>query len=279
MALLANDVNPEEFIDGQKELLNKVPDKSSSEAEDIARRLYDFYLSNNQNERAAELVEENVQIESFCKIAVEKRISEKRYDEAKQLILKYEGTHKHYSKNVWSDYKLDIAQKENDIPTIRQIAFEFIANNFHKKYFDIYKTAFLKDEWTNEFEKLYQHYDKKGKWFAAFYNSNVPDLLVAENLTERLLNYVETHLSVQIMEQYHKHFAKKYPEKAMEMFQQSLDSYADTNVGEKHYDYVSSILKLMRKLPNGSKIVSEMIDKYCLVYKRRRKMVEILKKV
>ncbi|MDR3268589.1 MAG: SWIM zinc finger domain-containing protein [Tannerella sp.] len=279
MASLANSVNPDEFIAMQKELLKKIPDQSSSEAAKIVKRLYDFYLSNNQNENASELVEENLQIESFCKIAIEKRISEKRYDEAKQLLLKYEGVHNKYHKNDWNEYKLDIAQKEKDIPVIRKIAFEFIENSFDKKHFGIYKTAFSEDEWKEEFERLYQHYDKKGKaWFYESYNSNIPDLLVVENLTERLINYMETHLSVQIMEKYHTHFAGKYPEKTLKMFRKSLDSYADANVGEKHYDYVSKILKLMRKLPNGFNVVSEMIDNYRMVYKRRSKMMEILKK-
>jgi hypothetical protein len=273
MASLANNVNPDEFVAGQKELLNKISNKSSREAEKIVKRLYYFYLSNNQHDNASELVEENLQIESFGKIAIEKRISEERYAEAKQLILKYNNNNR-----VWNDYKLDIAQKENDIPTIRKIVFGFIENIFNKTYFEIYKTAFSEDEWKVEFERLYQHYDKKGKvWYKEIYNSNIPELLVTENQTERLINYIKTHLSVEIMEKYYTHFAEKYPEKTLEMFREALDAYAAANMGTPSYDYVSEILKLMRTFPNGSKIVSEMIDNYCSVYKTRRKMKEILR--
>jgi hypothetical protein len=280
MASLANAVNPDAFIATQKELLKEVPDQSSSEAEKIVKRLYDFYLSNHQNDNASQLVEENWQIESFCKIAIEKRISEKRYDEAKQLISKYENENNNYRKNDWNKYKLDIAQKENDIPTIRKIAFEFIENNFVETYFDIYKTAFSKNEWKDEVERLYQHYDKKGRNFGLYnpYNSNITELLAAENLTERLIHFIETHLSVQIIEKYYTHFVEKHPEKTLKMFRKAVDSYAETNVGEKYYVDVSRILKLMRTLPNGSKIVSEMIDNYYIVYKRRSRMMEILKK-
>jgi hypothetical protein len=272
MAEVANTVNPDEFIAGQKELLTKISDKSSTDAIKVLKRLYNFYLSNNQEYTASELVEENLQIESFCIIAVEKRIAEKRYDEAKQLISKYENNN-----TKWKEYKLDIAQKENDIPTIRKIAFEFIENKFDKKYFDIYKSTFSEAEWREEIEKLYKHYDKKGKWgYFDVFNSNVPDLLVAENLTDRLINYIETHLSIQIMEKYYTYFAGKYPEKTLEMFRKTLDSYAKANTGDRPYSYVGEILKLMRPLPNGNKIVSEMIDNYRIIYKRRRNMIAIL---
>ncbi|MDR3246678.1 MAG: SWIM zinc finger domain-containing protein [Prevotellaceae bacterium] len=277
MALGANTVNPDEFIAAQKELLTKISDKSSSDAGKILKRLYNFYSSNNQEHNASNLVEENLQIESFCKIAIEKRISEKRYDEAKQLIVRDERAYN----NNWNVYKLDIAQKEKDIPAIRKIAFKFIANNFDKKYFGIYKTTFSEDEWREEFEKLYKHYDKKENlgYLVSYNSNNIPDLLVAENLTERLIDYIESHLSVQIMKKYYTHFAGKYPGKTLEVFRKTLDSYAKANTGDEHYSYVSEVLKLMKTLPNGDKIVSEMIDNYRIVYKRRKNMIAILNKI
>jgi hypothetical protein len=279
MATLANSTNPDDFIALQKNLLEQISDKSSSEAEKIVRRLYDFYLSNNQNDKAEETVKQNIQIESFCKLAVEKRIAEKRYNEAKKLIFNFLETHTNIRKNDWNEYLLKIAQKEKDIPAIRKIAFEFIERNFDKQHFNIYKSAFSAEEWKDEFEKLYSHYDKQGKSWYNSYNSNIPDLLAAENLTERLLEYINSHLTAEIMEKYYSYFAEKYPEKTLKMFRNAVDFYAEKNVGEKYYDYVCKLLKLMRKIDGGNVIVSQMIDNYKITYKRRPKMMELLNKV
>jgi hypothetical protein len=281
MSELANAVNPDEFIAMQNELLKKVADKSSREAETIVRRLYDFYLSNNQKNKAEELAEKNLQIESFCKFALEKRIAENRLSEAKQLILNFEeGSHSNYRKSEWNNYKLQIAQKEKDKPTIRKIAFEFIESRFEKEYFIVYKSAFSAEEWTAEFEKLYKLYEKPGKsWYFESFNSNILDLLVAEQLTDRLLEYVNTHLTAGTMERYYTHFVEKYPEKTLKMWRNAVDFYAEKNVGENYYESVCRWLKIIKKLAGGEKTVSEMIDNYRIVYKRRPKMMELLGKI
>ena len=280
MSELANAVNPDEFIAMQNELLEKVADKSSREAETIVRRLYDFYLSDNQKDKAEELAENNLQIESFCKFALEKRIAENRLSEAKQLILNFEGSHSNYRKSEWNNYKLQIAQKEKDKPTIRKIAFEFIENHFDKKYFTVYKSVFSAEEWTAEFEKLYKHYEKQGKsWHFQSFNSNLCDLLVAERLTDRLLDYVNTHLTAETMECYYTHFVEKQPEKTLKMWRNAVDFYAEKNVGEKYYESVCRWLKIMKKLAGGEKTVLEMIDNYRIAYKRRSKMMELLGKI
>jgi hypothetical protein len=209
MAKLASSVNPEEFIAFQNNLLKQISDKSSYEAEKIVRRLYDFYLSNNQKDKAEETVEQNIQIESFCKMVVEKRIVEKQYNDAKKLIFNFLKTHTNIRKNDWYEYLLKIAQKEKDIPTIRRIAFEFIEQNFDKQHFNIYKSAFSAEEWNDEFEKLYSHYDKKDKSWHNYYNSNIPDLLAAENLTERLLEYINSHLTAETMEKCSRFLCRK----------------------------------------------------------------------
>jgi hypothetical protein len=276
MALLADSTNSDEFIKLQKELLKTISDKSSYEAEKIVKRLYDFYLSHNQMDKAEELMEENLKIERFCKLAIEKRIAENRLSEAKQLILQFKETHNNYHTSDWNDYLLTIAQKENDVPTVRTIAFEFIKDNFEKSYYEIYKSTFANEEWNEEFENLYKHYDNKKKsWYSEKYN--IPNLLLAENLIDRLLIYIEMHLSAEIMEQYHTCLSEKNLEKTLELFRKSVDLYTSENVGEKHYNYVCRLLNIIKKIPTGNEVAAQMIDNYKVMYKRRPKMLELLR--
>ncbi|GAP71228.1 hypothetical protein SAMD00024442_1_45 [Candidatus Symbiothrix dinenymphae] len=278
MGLVAHAANPDEFVKLQNDLLENVSNKTSSEAGKIVKRLYKFYLSNNQKDKADKLVEENWQIEYFFKLAVEKRIAEKRYDEAKQLILRFKRLPDTSYESKWNGYLLTIAQAEKDVPAIRTIAFEFIKNTFDKQYYRIYKATFSDEKWQDAFENLYNHYDKPPKdgWHSD--NCNIPNLLLAEKLVARLVDYIETHLSATMMEEYYAHFLEEYPEKTLELFRKAVDMAA-TDSGERSYHYVCRLLKLIKGLPNGAIVVSQIIDNYRVMYKRRHLMMELLGKI
>ena len=127
MATLAPKINPAEFIALQESLLQQVSDKKSRKAEKILERMIRFYHSAGQPEKAGEIVENNLQIESFCRQAVEKRIAGQQYEDAKRLIYNYCGKDSSDYHSHWDEYILDIAQKEKDVPTIRKMAFGFIS--------------------------------------------------------------------------------------------------------------------------------------------------------
>jgi hypothetical protein len=55
--------------------------------------------------------------------------------------------------------------------------------------------------------------------------------------------------------------------------------YAKNNVGEKYYHSVCQWLKLIMKIPTGDKVALQMIAHYTVEYKRRPKMMELLRKI
>ncbi|GHT73989.1 hypothetical protein AGMMS50262_06090 [Bacteroidia bacterium] len=279
LAHLAPQVNPDEFIDSQKKLLKQVKDKTSYEAEKILRRMIDFYNNNQQADKAEELIESNVQIESFCKKTIEKRIVEKKYTEAKKLISDYILKRNPNYLRDWNEYLLTIAQKEKDIPTIRKISLEFINQRFDEKYYRIYKSTFTTEEWPVKLEELVKRYEEQNKRWSNAFDSNIADLFKAEKAAERLLNYVEKHSTPEILEQYHKAFANEFPEKTLILFRKAVDKYAEKKLGRDKYEYINQLLRLMKKIPKGEKLVSEMVAQYKTVYKNRRAMMEILGKL
>jgi hypothetical protein len=279
MLHLAPRVNPDGFIADQKALFKELNDKTSREAEKILTRMIDFYNCNNQTDKADELLENNLQIESFCKKTIEKRIAEKKYTEAKKLIadfLKQKDTD--YRRDC-SDYLLTIAQQENDIPAVRTISYNYLSHSFNKDSCRIYKSTFTSEEWAVELDKLIKYYEEVGKKWHNSFNSNIANLLLAENAAERLLNYVEKYHSAEIIEKYHSAFVHEFPEKTLILFRQAVDNYAGKNLGRDKYEYVNRLLRQMKKIPDGEKVVSEMIANYKIVYKNRRAMLEILGKL
>jgi hypothetical protein len=280
LAILAVQVNPNEFIALQNSLLKKISDKSSRESEAILQREIKFYNDIQQPEKANILLENNIQIENFRYRVAEKRFAEQKYAEAKKLINDFLSDKRHDQR--WDELLLQIAQKENDIPTIRTTAFSFINRIFNKKYFDIYKSAFTPDEWCGALENLLLHYEKNSfshdfhAYNKSCFSDSIANVLVSEGAAERLMQYIEKNLSAERVEKYHSAFVALYPEKTLELFKKTIDKNAK-NTGRGNYEYVFKLLKLMKKIENGDKTVSEMVARYRIEYKNRRLMLEILR--
>ena len=282
LAKLSPKIKPEEFISLQDKLLAEIPDKKSYEAEKILKRKIQFYKDLGQAEKADEIIENNLQIESFCRQAVEKRIANKQYTEAKTLIQNYLLKYATYHHKYWDEYLLDIAQKENDTPTIRKITFDFISSRFNQKYYAIFRASFPAEEWTVELEKLIQHYEKTKSmtWLGqtrVYLNTSTADVLVAEKATERLLAYLEKSPAVEFVENYYQHISEQFPERTLSLLRKTLDMYATNNLGRDKYEYVKRTLEKMKKIKGGETVVNEMLTNYRTIYKNRRAMIEILK--
>ncbi|MDR2643668.1 MAG: SWIM zinc finger family protein [Planctomycetaceae bacterium] len=280
---VSNKVNPDGFIELQDELLNKIDDKKSYEAKIILQRKIDFYNLNNQSKKAWDIIESNIQISSFRQKLAEKKVKEKKFVEAKKLINDYlKSNNKNCLWTSWEAQKLllVIAQKEKDIPTIREISFMFIKNSFDLENFKIYKSTFTDVEWTTAFEQLFAIYNKRRVKTGIFdYElDDVAKLLVAEKAVDRLLEFVKKHLSVDLIDRYYENFATKYPHETLVLFRRVLDDYAKNFTGRDIYERIAQLLTKMQKISGGNKIVADMVQQYRVLYKNRKAMLKILSK-
>ncbi|MDR2144029.1 MAG: hypothetical protein LBP29_06645, partial [Treponema sp.] len=273
LMILSVTINPEAFVELQQKLLGQVQNKSSYGAEKILQRLVDFYTNSGEPKKAWKYVEDNIQIDKFRKMVVEKRIKQKKYTEAKKLVHDYLGPERDKRRSsIWDTYLLQIAQGEKDIPAIRSISYSFIKYDFNKEYYGIYKSAFSGDEWTEEFEKLFRHYEAHKH----FGNDPTADLLAAEGKTERLMEHIRKRLSLEKMENYYSFFAGAFPEKTLDLFRTALDQYTAENTGRSHYEHILEVFRKMEKIPGGAAVAADMKARYLISYKNRRAMIEIL---
>jgi arsenate reductase-like glutaredoxin family protein len=269
---LALTVDPDTFIALQDELLADIKDNDSYEMETILRRKIDFFRQLGKADKAWAIVKENIQIKSFRQMVVKNRIKKQKFAEAKKLINDFIAEHQNSRDNdTWHELLLEIAQKENDIPEIRRLAYGFIRDYFKEKYFLIYKAAFSLDEWPNEREKLFLHYGN-----SKYFSDSAAKLLAAEKDSGRLIDYVEKHLSLDHLEKFYKDFASAYPERTIGLFIKALNSYAEQNTGRTHYEYILTQLKKMSRIKGGKEAAKDLIADIRKQYKNRRAMMEIL---
>lgn len=273
MGKLAPTAAPKSFIEFQDQLLSEISDKKSNEARQVIQRKIDFYNTTAQPDKAWELIASNIQIEFYRKEWVEKKIAENKLNEAKKLIMDFLSTNNGYHQFQWDELLLTIAQRENDIPAIRRISFSFIEKQFKTTYYQAYKSTYTTQKWLPEIEHLIRHYQENSRGFS----SNIAELLLAENQTERLMDYVEKYLSIHALDMYHIHFPSS--EKTLILFRRAIDEYAQKNIGRTHYEYIARLFTKMNKIQGGNVVVDEMILNYKLLYKNRRAMIEILNRL
>jgi len=274
MAEFAADIDPVGFLALQTSLLEKSKNTSSLSAKRISRRLVKFYDATNQKDKAEKLIDENLQIDEFCKRAVDKHIAGGNYGAAKEILNKKLKMCSEWTASEWKERLLEIAQKENDAASIRKLSFEFLQNEFNKQYFAIYKSAFPNDKLETAFEDLYKYYAKTSnililKFYAA-------ELLQYENKIERLIEYLDKCRSLELMEKYYEYIYQKSPEKASDLFKKAMDYYAKNNLGREYYEYIAKTLKIVQKTPGGIELANNIISEYRATYKNRKAMMEIL---
>ena len=276
--LAGTDDNIREFIALQDRLLQNIQDKCSNEAKEILERKIVFYRMNNKPETAWQLIEKNIQIESFRNQVVQQKIKEGKLGEAKKLIVDFLSTKQndHFgSHRDWQKLALSIGQLENDVPVIRKIAFSFIEIHFNAEHYRIYKSSFQSDEWEKEVERIIAHYQKTERGFS----NSVADVLAEEHDASRLINYIEKHLSLERLGQYNTHFSKSYPKETIDLFRKVINQYAERNTGRNHYEYMVSLFKKMALIKGGKEMATTMMAQYKNQYKNRRAMIEIFNQV
>jgi hypothetical protein len=281
--LAADTANPKDgklFISMQDALLELEEDDSGGRAKRILKRKIDFYRRSGDEATAMKVISDNLQVEDFRKIVVRNKIDSAGYAEAKQLIYDFTGqpvpekgeTHK------WRKLLLEIAQKENDLVLIRQMAFSFIGEHFNAEYFRIYKSAFPEDKWPAEIEGLIKRYSIDN--YVYYTNqTDIGDLLEEEHLTKRLLEYMENCHSLAVLKHYSGTINKEYPAETLALFRSLLDEYAKDAKGSRSYEEIASAMKDMLKILGGDVHVKDMLAEYKAIYPGRRLMHETLGKV
>ena len=101
------------------------------------------------------------------------------------------------------------------------------------------------------------------------------DVLQTEKQTERLMKYIESHLSVDNLEKYHTGFSAAFPEQTLALFRKVVNDCAQ-NTGREHYERIVALFGKMVKIEGGRALVKEILSQYRVLYKNRRAMLEIM---
>jgi uncharacterized Zn finger protein len=121
----------------------------------------EYLQENNRDEEALHLLEDNIHFWEFRMKLVDRALNDSDFKQAKKLCK--EGIKKakeeDHRGNItrWKEKLYEIAELEEDIPTIRKLAKELFFNGYNMQWYSALKKTYPKDEWPDKCEELINH--------------------------------------------------------------------------------------------------------------------------
>ncbi len=133
----------------------------------------------------------------------------------------------------------------------------------------IYETIIV-DEWLIKREEIFKKLPA---------HVRVERLYEEEKLYDRLLMYVLNAPGLYSLQEYEKVLKKEYPEQILGKYKDEVNKMAVRTGDRKHYAQLISLLRQMRKIKGGAKLVEQISVEWKTKYKNRPAMMDELKKL
>lgn len=188
-------------------------------------------------------------------------------DECILLDKQYRGLIIEYNKKKKEIYLLQ-GNRSAYIEQLWKLVLEYEAGNL-----DLYrelKKQYTADEWLVKREEIF----KKLPTYA-----HVEQLYKEEKLYDRLLIYVLNSPGLYALQEYEKVLKKEYPEQILNKYKNEVNKMAVRTSDRKNYAYLVSLLRKMKQIKGGSKLVEQIVDDWKVKYKNRPAMMEELRKL
>lgn len=217
---------------------------------------------------------ENWQYANIRNYYIDKCINHQDYQKAIEVLKEsinldkgYAGRIKEHSIKLKELYKLI-----NDLDNYKQQLWQLVTKDDpgNLEIFNELKRLYSKEKWLEVREEIFKVLPKYVR---------IDKLYLAENMEERLLNYVLSESGLYALYEYEDILKPKYTKELLQKYCDELNLMASCSADRKKYRQWVAILKRMQKLDGGAKIVNEIVETWKKVYKSRKAMMDELKKL
>lgn len=206
-----------------------------------------------------------------------------RIEAAKALIqdgiLKAQESEKIATVFQYQSQLLKIATQEGDQATIRNLAgMLFLAGGqFDFEYYDLLKSTYNEIEWKVKVESLITRIGG-GKMEVHFAQASIiATILEKEGQYERLLTLLRDNTSsFELIEAHYHTLEAEFGVEIIQIFQVSIEEYAQNSKGRQAYNQLVKMLKVMGKVKGAHPFVRSVIRTLKQRYPRRKAMIDIL---
>ena len=276
--------NEKEFEQDKLEFFRSMIDKSEQLEHDWSReyavgkwalRYLNMLAQINSSD---ELIEK--EMKKYCKNSDVRKLyinicmQKKEYDKAIRLLddgLKADkdsrGLVSEYSNKKKKIY-LITGDKDAYIKQLWSLVLEHNVGNM-----DLYrelKAQYTEDDWCKLREKIFRELPQHIE-IAKYYNE--------EKLYDRLLECVLKSYGLYMLDKYEKVLKKEYPEQLLGKYKIELDKMAGITGNRKHYADMVVIMRRMKKITGGTKLVGQIAAEWREKYRNRPAMMDELSKL
>lgn len=172
------------------------------------------------------------------------------YSEKKKEIYLLQGNRSAYIEQLW---KLVLEHEPGNLELYREL-----------------KKQYTADEWLVKREEIFKNLPEY---------VHVERLYKEEKLYDRLLVYVLNSPGLYALQEYEKVLKKEYPEQILNKYKDEVSKMAVHTSDRKNYAHLVSLLRKMRQVKGGSKLVEQIAAEWKIKYKNRPAMMDELRKL
>jgi hypothetical protein len=230
--------------------------------------------------KATFFLEQNISNPDFRKKVIETAIANK--DFLKAIALAEEGIKLDQKESPgladdWREYLLKVSVIQKDTEAILKYARHlFIRGNRVKKpYFDLIKKHVKPENWEIAITAIIKDISADNRWGG---NPLIADIYIWEQQWEKLFGFVNSNISLHMLETYEKYLVNDYADEISDLYQLAIFKYMENNISRDHYRNACRYLRRMIKM--GARVkASYVIQELRKLYPKRKALMEELLKV
>lgn len=209
------------------------------------RRYYiDRCIQDREYERALAVLDESISMDK------DYRGLRLEYNEKKKEIYLLQGNKEAYLGQLW---KLLLEERAGDLEIYREL-----------------KKQYTEAEWLVKREEIFEEIPRYAR---------VDWLYKEEKLYDRLLDFVLRSDGLYALQEYTDVLKEEYPEQILRKYKDEVNTMASVAGNRKKYQQLVILLRSMKKIEGGSKLVEDLVADWKLRYRNRPAMMDELKKL
>ena len=226
----------------------------------------------------------NLHYEKFRQSALEKALSEKRYDDVRQLAEKgiAQAEKEKHPGTVWKwkEWLVRLAETTGDKKTLIELTERQFLDRGEMEYYRKLKKLIPVNEFSKKVESYIRHFKKQESRFGSRYrhfNHQIANILEAENRLSELMDMLVKYPTLQLLDQYFKLLAKDNQAKYIELYDKKIRSKMELTSDRSGYRECCRYLNKLSKI-GGLENAKQIALSWRAAYPRRRAMLEELQK-
>lgn len=257
--------------------------KDQYDIEKYTMVLYKIIKKIEGQEAGKKYLQEHILLPEFREIIVEDLIVQKKYEEAKAILLEGIQVNCELRRIVykWKERLLTIAQIENNRSDIIKWAKElYIEHSSHQEYYPILKSQYASEDWQREVTALIEALEKKSRNSS----SEICRVLNIENRIDELYKqimlqktadfYFNTHIN--LLQSFESSLKEKYRAEIIKEYTEHVYDSLQSRTGRTHY---KDACKMILKIKNLEGDVKTIAANLRASHKRKPALLDELSKI